>query len=556
MITDQPPATQDQQRTMTVRDVTFDLLRAYGLTTVFGNVGSTEETFLKDFPADFRYVLGLQEASVVAMADGFAQATRHPALVNLHTGAGLGNGMGSVLTAFQNKTPLIITTGQQTREMVLLEPWLTNVDATMLPRPWVKWAYEPARAQDVPAAFMRAIATALQPPAGPVYLSLPLDDWDQPGEGPAVVRTVATRVAPDPARLREFADAIRQASSPVLIYGAAIARGDGWGQAIAFAEALGAPVWAAPSSERTPFPEDHPLYCGGLPFAIGPLSELLEGHDVALVVGAPVFRYYPYVPGPYLPSGLRLLHISEDPGETARAPVGDSLLGDAVLSLAALKDLLAGHAPANGKSHSRLEHRMAPHPPAAANGSADGRLSAAQVFTALNEVRPAHAVLVEESPSNLSDLHKAWPITEPDTFYTFASGGLGWDLPASVGIALAERDSGRSRPVIAVIGDGSFQYSLQSIWNAAQLHLPMLIVVLRNDEYAILKSFAVVEQTPGVPGLDLPGLDYVSIAKGYGCDAAYIDDLGAIKQAANAAWNKDLPTVLEIPISPQVPPLI
>ncbi len=490
------------------------------------------------------------------MADGFAQATRHPALVNLHTGAGLGNAMGNLLTAFQNKAPLIVTTGQQTREMVLLEPWLTNVDATILPRPWVKWAYEPARAADVPAAFMRAIATALQPPTGPVYLSLPLDDWDKPCQGPAVVRTVATRVAPDPARLREFADTMRHASSPVLIYGAAIARGEGWKQAIAFAEALGAPVWAAPASERTPFPEDHPLYCGGLPFAMGPLSGLLEGHDVALVVGAPVFRYYPYIPGPYLPPGLRLLHISDDPAETARAPVGDSLLADAVLALAALTDLLEGHTHSDGKAHKRLEHRMAPHPPATANGSADGRLSAAQVFTALNEIRPAHAVLIEESPSNLSDLHKAWPITEPGTFYTFASGGLGWNLPASVGIALAERDTGRNRPVIVIIGDGSFQYSLQSIWNAAQLHLPMLIVIMRNDEYAILKSFAVVEQTPGVPGFDLPGLDYVSIAKGYGCDAARVEDVGAIKQAVAAAWTKNVPTVLEIPISPQVPALI
>ena len=144
MIIDPRRSSEDQQRTMTVRDVTYDLLRACGLTTIFGNVGSTEEAFLKEFPSDFRYVLALQEASVVAMADGFAQATRQPALVNLHTGAGLGNAMGSLLTAFQNKTPLIVTAGQQTREMLLLEPWLTNVEATTLPRPWVKWAYEPS----------------------------------------------------------------------------------------------------------------------------------------------------------------------------------------------------------------------------------------------------------------------------------------------------------------------------------------------------------------------------------------------------------------------------
>jgi benzoylformate decarboxylase len=437
----------------TVRDVTYQLFRELGLTTVFGNVGSTEETFLKNFPKDFRYVLAPQEASVIAIADGFAQATRRPVLVNLHTTA-TANGMGNLATAFQNKTPLIVTAGQQTREMLLMEPWLTDVEPTMLPRPWVKWAYEPARAEDIPAVFMRAVATALQPPSGPVFLSFPLGDWAVPCEAQAVVRTVSQRIAPDPSRLAEFAEILREARSRVLIYGAAIARGSGWDQAVVFAEALGAPVWAAPASERPPFPENHPLYSGGLPFAMQPLSKKLEGHDVALVVGAPVFRYYPYVPGPYLPAGLRLLHISDDPAETARASVGDSLLGDAVLSLEGLKQLLGDCKPKATMARERVPHRMAPYGSSAAKASDDGRLTAAQVFRALNEVRRANTILVEESPSNLADLHAQWPITEPDTFYTFASGILGWNLPAAVGIALAERDSGRNRPVIAVIGDG------------------------------------------------------------------------------------------------------
>src|SRR6202008_2657464 len=203
---------QDERRETqpTVWDVTYNLLRKLGLTTIFGNPGSTEQPFLKNFPSDFEYVLALQEATAVAMADGCAQATGKPVLLNLHSCAGTGNGMGNIMTAFQNKTPLIITAGQQTRDMLLTEPYLTNRDETMLPRPWVKWAYQPVRAQDVPAAFMRAIATALQPPAGPVFLSLPLADWDKPSEGPAVVRTVAARVAPDPARLDEFADALRR----------------------------------------------------------------------------------------------------------------------------------------------------------------------------------------------------------------------------------------------------------------------------------------------------------------------------------------------------------
>jgi benzoylformate decarboxylase len=547
---------QKTANTQSVRDVTYQLLRECGLTTFFGNVGSTEETFLKNFPSDFRYVLALQEASVVAMADGFAQATGRPALVNVHTGAGLGNAMGNLITASLNKTPLIVTAGQQTREMLLMEPWLTNVEATMLPRPWVKWAYEPVRAEDVPAAFMRAVATALQPPAGPVFLSLPLDDWEKPCAGPVVVRTVSRRFAPDRARLAEFSKALSEASSPVLIYGAAIDRGNGWSEAVAFAEALGAPVWAAPASERAPFPENHPLYSGGLPFAMGPLSEKLKGHDVALIVGAPVFRYYPYVPGPYLPPGTRLLHISDDPAETARAPVGDSVLGDAVLSLAALTALLGERKAKTDRAREKVAHRMAPHPSNPGKVSHDGLLTAAQVFNALNEIRPENAILVEETPSNLADLHTSWPITEPASFFTTASGGLGWGLPASVGVALGERQTRRNRPVIMIIGDGSFQYSVQSIWTAAQHHLPILFIVLRNAEYCILKSFAVLEETPGVPGLDIPGIDIVSLAKGYGCDAARLDDLGAIKRAGTEAWTKSKPTVLEIQISPQVPPLI
>ena len=221
-----------------------------------------------------------------------------------------------------------------------------------------------------------------------------------------------------------------------------------------------------------------------------------------------------------------------------------------------LKDMLVDYTPSNGKPRARRLHRVHQAPAPLPNGGPSGRPSAAQVFAALNEIRPAHAVLVDESPSNVAALHKAWPITEPDTFYTFASGALGWDLPASVGIALAERDSGRNRPVIAIMGDGSTQYSIQSLWNAAQLRLPLLIVILRNEEYAILKSFAILERTPGVPGLELPGMDFVSIAKGYGCDAVRVEKLDAIKEAAAKAWTKDVPTVLEIPISREVPPLI
>lgn len=541
----------------TVRHATYDLLRQLGLTTIFGNPGSTEETFLQDYPEDFRYILGIHEASVIGMADGYAQATRHPALVNIHTAAGAGNALGTTLTAFQNRTPLIITAGQQTRDMLLLDPWLANHDPQTILQPYVKWAYQPVRPQDVPAAFMRAYAVALQPPAGPVFLSIPLDDWDAESTIALPARSVATRVGPDPARLAEFAEVVAAADDPVLVLGSDVARGDGWGQAVALAERLGVKVWAAPSSERPPFPEDHPLYAGGLPFSQGGLSEKLAGHDVILVIGAAVFRYYPWVPGDYIPAGSRLLHITSDPDESGRAPVGDSLIGDAVLALEALSALVPERP--SRATVSRQDHGLAPHPAIEASVSDPdhgGRMTARQLFRVLRSAAPDDTVLVEETPSNLADLHAEWPITRPDSFYAFASGALGWDLPAAVGVALAERDSGRDRPVLAVIGDGSLQYSVQAIYTAVQQELPLVIVVPANGEYAILKAFGVLEGTPNVPGLDIPGLHPATIAEGYGATGVVAESAAQVRAALADGFARRGPTLIEVPIDPAVPALV
>jgi benzoylformate decarboxylase len=379
--------------TGTVWAATYDLLRALELTTVFGNPGSTEQPFLKNFPADFQYILGLQEASVVAMEDGFAQATRRPALVNLHTPAGTGNGMGNIMTAFLNKTPLIITAGQQTREMILCDPMLTNRDETMLPRPYVKWAYQPTRAQDVPGA---AYAIALQPPAGPVYVSIPLDDWDRPALGAAVVRTVSTRFAPDGDRLREFAKRISASKRLALVYGQEIERSGGWEAGVALAEKLRAAVFHAPNTERPSFPEIHPLFQGTLPIAMGPLSDRLKDFDLAVVVGAPVFRYYPYIAGPVLPPGCELLQITNDPSDAAGALVGDSLLGDAKLTLEALLELVDDGSTRVPPKPLNLPRDL-PSPP-------NSPLTASEVYAALSELRPENAIVVQESPSNGADL--------------------------------------------------------------------------------------------------------------------------------------------------------
>lgn len=526
---------------ITVQQATYDLLRRLELTTIFGNPGSTEQPFLKNFPDDFEYVLGLQEASVVGMADGFAQATRKPVLVNLHTAAGTGNGMANIMTAFQNKTPLIITAGQQTREMALSEPYLTNVDETVFPRPWVKWAHQPLRAQDVPRAILRAYLTAIQPPAGPVYVAIPLDDWDQPALGMVDVRSASTRVAPDPDRIAMFAERIRESRNPALVYGQEIDRGGGWAAGVALAEQLQAAVYLPPLADRVSFPMTHPQFRGALPMAIAPLGQRLQGHDLVLVVGAEVFRYYPYIAGEYLPEGAELIHITSDWSYAAKAVAGDSLLGDATLALEALVKLIPS-----------VKDRALPPPPPSptkAPSAPDGPLFASEVFAALSELRPDNAIVVNESPSSGEDVVRAWPVIEPESYFAFASGGLGWGAPAAVGIALAQKHAGHGRPVIAFIGDGSLQYSVQCLYSAAQHMAKVIFIVPTNGEYAILKEFAVLEGTPDVPGLDLPGIDLPSIAKGYGCRAVAAKTREEIKAAFSAALEADGPTLIAIPVA-------
>jgi benzoylformate decarboxylase len=527
----------------TVHEATYDLLRRLELTTVFGNPGSTEQTFLSSFPEDFTYVLGLQEASVVAMADAYSQVVGRPALVNVHTAAGLGNSMGSLVAAHDAKTPLVVTAGQQHRDMLITEPYLANRDETMMPRPWVKWAYQPARAEDVPAAFMRAYATALQPPAGPVFLSIPLDDWAKPALGPALVRYVSHRVAPDAQQLAGFVERISQSRRPALVFGPEVDRSGGWDSAVALAEKLQAAVYSPPLTDRASFPEDHPLFQGALAMTIAGLSEQLTGHDLVLVIGATVFRYYPYVPGSYLPEGTELLHVTCDPDAAAYAATGDSLLGDARLTI----DLLIAQL---GPQPERAapQPRTWPHHLPAEQSSP---LTPAEAYAALRDVRPADAAIVNESTSTMA-VHAEWlPTLRTGSFFTTASGGIGWGVPGAVGVALGDRARGTRRPVLALIGDGSFQYSVQAIWTAAQHKLPIVYVVFRNGEYSILKSFAQLQNSPGVPGMDLPGLDIAALAAGYGCRAVHAPTADDIRTQFKLALEADGPTVIVVPTRAQ-----
>ncbi len=455
-------------RGLTVYEATKDLLRSLGLTTIFGNVPSIEQSLLHNLPTDFQYVHGLGNGAVVAMADGFSQAMAHPALVSLHAGSETEDENPNLMTAYLNKTPLIILAPQQRCERIQSKPLLTSRDETLLPKPGVKWAYQISSAQNVPAAIMRAYMIAIQPPSGPVYLSIPLDDWNRTALGEPVLRSASSRYAPDPDRLADFAVRISKSKCPALVYGQEIDRSGGWNTGVMFAEHLRAPVYLPPNADRISFPQNHRQYQGVLPKAIGPLTEALRNHDLVLAIGAPVFRDSPYVAGEYLPKGCELLQITSDAYDAGAAPVGDSLLADAHLALDALLNIIP-----------KSEHCALPVPLKRSHelpSSPNDLLTSSEVYAALSEVRPHNAIIIEESRSNVGDLVEWWPIVEQRSYYSFPSGELGWDTAAAVGVALAQKNMNSGRLVIAFIGEEAIHKSVEMLCAAAREKLRVVLV--------------------------------------------------------------------------------
>ena len=513
---------------VTVREAVFGLLREFGLTTVFGNPGSTELPMYRDFPADFRYVLGLQESVVVAMADGFAQSRGTAAIVNLHSAIGVGHALGSLFTAYRNQTPLVVTAGQQARSILPFEPFLYSEQPTNLPRPYVKWSCEPARAEDVPAAIARAFFTAMQPPRGPTFVSVPVDDWDRPC-APALTHEVSGTVTGDAAMLARAAAMLSAARRPVLVVGASVARDGAWQEVVALAERHQSAVWVSPLSSRNSFPERHALFAGFLPADRAQIVARLEGSDLILVLGAPVFTYHVEGEGPHIPGGASLVQLTDDPTAAARAPVGVSIVTDLKSGLRAL---LAAPAPA--RTAPVLPPRAPPVPPE--------RLTDRYLMQQIAQLRPPHGIVVEEAPSSRGAMHDYLPMLEPDTFYTCASGGLGHGLPAAVGVALG-RDGCR---VLALLGDGSAMFSIQGLWSAAELALPITFVIVNNGGYRALDEFAAHVGLATVPGTRLAHLDFCALARAQGVDAVRVSGCADLDGALRSAFASPGPVLIEV----------
>jgi benzoylformate decarboxylase len=525
----------------TVRDASFDLFRSLGMTTMFGNPGSTELPMLADFPGDFRYVLGLHEAVVVGMADGYAQASGKPAIANLHTAPGVGNAMGAIFNAQANHSPVLVTAGQQARAQMTLQANLTNRDAIRMPHPLVKWSYEPPRPQDVPLALAHGAHLASLPPMGPVFVSIPMDDWeaevDEGDAREAIARRVNGRAVASPDAVRRLAKHLDSASNPVMVAGPDIDASGGWEAAVGLAERQRLPVWATPATGggRLGFPEDHPNFRGVLPPAIGPVAQTLEGHDLILVLGSSVFPYYPHIPGPLLPEGAMLVAITSDPDEAVRAPMGYAIVADVGLTVAALLEAVPESSRTTPEPNAGPQEIPASEP-----------LDSSTVHSALAEVFPEDGIVVLESPASTLALRNQMRLSRPGSYYFSAGGGLGFGLAASVGVQLAQPD----RPVVCVIGEGSVQYAVTAFWSAVAHEVPVTFLVLRNSEYAILKWFAEVESVQGAPGLDLPQLDVAAVAAGYGVSTQVASGRDEVREALAGALASSRPELVEVPVAP------
>lgn len=517
----------------TVREATFDVATKLGLTTWYGNPGSTEIPLLADFPSHLAYILGLHEHAVVAMATGHALAEERPVMVSVHTTAGLGNAVSALATARVNRAPLVVLVGQQDRRHIALEPFLTG-HLESLAGDYPVSVQLPLRAQDVPGAVARACYEAAYY-RGPAIVIVPMDDWHQPMDDtvlPAPAEMIqASGVTPrDLEPMIELLDA---AHAPVLVTGAGSDRRASWDAVVALADRLDCPVWQEPFTARAGFPQEHPRFAGFLPAGRAALRQQLSPYDCVLVIGAGVLKQYHYEPGPLFVEGTVVAVITEDPGEAVRSPARLAMIAGLESACTSLAGLVSQRsAPDRRARAATLPSATDMAPSRDLPGQADDRdrtggtsinwLTPAAVFAALAERLDPLTVVVEESPSSRDGLQGELPARHPLGYLSAAMGGLGFALGAATGIKLADPQ----RPVVAVVGDGSALYGIQALWSAAHYGAGVLFVVLDNGSYGIMNRLAAREGSQPWPNFEDVQVD--GLARALGCPAVEVTTVAAL----------------------------
>jgi benzoylformate decarboxylase len=509
---------------VTVRDAAFEVMRRHGLTTIFGNPGSTEIAFLTNLPSDIRFVLGLHEGSVVGMATGYALARGEPAFVNLHTAAGLGNAVNAIANARDCRAPLVILVGQQDRRQVAFEPFLTGRALERLAGEYPVWRHVPSRSQDVPGAIARAYHEA-KAAKGPALLVVPMGDWLEPADELAAgsPAKVLRPHSVEASQVAELANLLATAEAPALVVGAP--EEEDWDALVALAERLRCPVWQEPFTRRVGFPQDHPLFAGHLAWQRRVLHDALAPYDVVMAVGTNAFRAYLFdEPVALVGPDTRVAVLTSDQAEAHRSPCDLAVVAPVGAACRALVELL----PERAGNPPEPVRRPAPLPP-----PADGEpLKPAHVLDALAGCLPGDVLLVEECPSSQPELYQRIPVRIPFGYVSTANGCLGFGLAGSIGLRMGLPD----RPVVAVLGDGSTMYAIQALWSAARYEVGVLMIVLANGRYAVMDALARrrggTGPWPGFGSVDIGGL-----ARSLGCPSVRVQTYEQLVETLDDAFD-------------------
>jgi len=544
-----------------------ELLRQEGVEYIFGNPGTTELPLMDVLAQrdDLRYILSLHEGVALAMSAGYAEASGKIGVTNFHVAPGLGNALGLVYTAYMGRTPLLVTAGQQDRRMQLEEPLLWG-DLVQMARPYTKWSYEISRPEDLPQAVRRAIKVAVTPPTGPVFLSLPMDVLETSVDlDLSPIPRPDLRPGPLPELVEQAAEVLGAATNPTIIVGDRVSKAAALGEAVELAETLGARVYGEPQANSIAFPSDHPLFAGVLPSLSQGIRRALEPADVLLAIGLNLFQPFLYTARGPLPDGITMVQIDSDPWEVGKTyPVKVGILSDPKAAMAQLTPLLRQRMTAAQKDAARkrleaereirLQERRSLES-RTAEDDAKEPMSPLVLMREIAHALPTDAVVVNESVTAGGTLRAWLRLQDEKSFFQAKGGGLGFGLPAVVGVKLALPQ----RPVIGLIGEGSAMYAIQGLWTAAHYELPVVFVICNNAQYRILKSGLLAFRSEPAKqgkfvGMDLvqPEIDFIALAASLGVAAERVTKPTDVGSALQQALSRRGPSLIDVPIDRSV----
>ena len=548
----------------------LELLKQEGVDLMFGNPGTTELPLMDAFAVehDIRYVLGLQEAALMAMADGYAQASGRLAVLNLHVAPGLGNAMGMLYDALKAGSPILVTAGQQDLQFLITEPVL-SADLPTLARPFVKWAAEVHRVEDLPRYVHRAVKTALAPPTGPVFLSLPGDILKNDADIDLMAPTrVAPRLRGDAEAVAAAAELLAQAKRPVIIAGDAVSQSRAHAELVELAELIGAPVYVEFVPSTASFPATHPLYRGAMLRTQPGVRAVLDQHDLLFSVGGDLFTLSLPSPIEPMPPGLPLIHLDNDPWEIGKNyPAKVGIYGDPKATLAEITAAVREKMSSGARGAARERLKSASDAARAERDAlrAKARTMADQVpvqalalLEAIGAMLPKNAVVIEEILSSAPGARSMIDSDDEKSFFGLRGGGIGWGLPAAIGAKLAQPD----RPVVALVGDGSAMYTVQALWTAAHDKIAVVFVIFNNTSYRILKQRllamrGLAEQADTFVGMELtnPAIDFVGLANSLGVAAARATTVKQATDLIAKGLNSNAPMLIDVALDRSFKPV-